>query len=211
VVVGTLGRAQGLKGEVRVYPVTDQPKKRLSRAGVRLWLQPTPVKGQPVPGSSQVQQVEVQHGRIIKPPTAQDREIWAVKFKGVADRTQVGRNPKQRSGSLPSCHLSRRAAWVEGSRGSKQQWTAWGIAIVRGSLRRLAGRQAHKQQQYSCSRMNTCHMMHSCMQPPIHPTHPCALCPAVLLPSLSFTPGLHAGQLHAAASHVRQGAAGRCG
>jgi ribosomal 30S subunit maturation factor RimM len=127
VVVGTLGRAQGLKGEVRVYPVTDQPKKRLSRAGVRLWLQPTAVKGQPVPGSSQLQRVEVQHGRIIKPPTAQDREIWAVKFKGVADRTQVGQSP---TSSRQPC----RSATATSKRAGRQR----GILLQLFALWRMA-------------------------------------------------------------------------
>ena len=93
--VGLIGRAQGIKGEVRVYPITDEPKKRLAKAGVRLWLQPPNTggggRGGVAPaGGQMLQRVLIQHGRIVKPATNQDREVWAVKFNEVPDRTQVG-------------------------------------------------------------------------------------------------------------------------
>jgi hypothetical protein len=37
-----------------------------------------------------LQRVLIQHGRIVKPATNQGREVWAVKFQEVPDRTQVG-------------------------------------------------------------------------------------------------------------------------
>jgi 16S rRNA processing protein RimM len=72
--VGKIVAAQGLNGEVRVYPDSDFPD-RFEKPGVR-WLL--------YPGHSEPQSVQLLHGRYLS-----GKGLYVVRFEGIRDRTQA--------------------------------------------------------------------------------------------------------------------------
>lgn len=72
--IGTIVGAQGLKGEVKVYPDSDFPA-RFEQPGQR-WLLP--------PGASEPQAVELLRGRYL-----QNKGLYVVQFAEVVSRTQA--------------------------------------------------------------------------------------------------------------------------
>eukprot|EP00775_Hariotina_reticulata_P012964 gene12964-13093_t len=95
--VGLISRAHGIKGEVKVQLLTDEPKKRLGTANKRLWLLPPPGRvatGAVAAGSGSgadrplLLRVVVQWGRVARPESKDRRAEWAVKFKEVLDRDE---------------------------------------------------------------------------------------------------------------------------
>ncbi|WP_348231398.1 ribosome maturation factor RimM [Funiculus sociatus] len=72
--IGTIVAAQGLKGELRVYPDSDFPE-RFEEPGVRWLLRP---------GETELQPVELVTGRYIP-----GKKIYVVQLMGVDDRNQA--------------------------------------------------------------------------------------------------------------------------
>lgn len=72
--IGTIVAAQGLKGEIKVYPNSDFPA-RFEQPGQR-WLLPS--------GASDLQAVELLQGRYL-----QHKGLYVVQFAGVVNRTQA--------------------------------------------------------------------------------------------------------------------------
>ncbi|KAF8071154.1 rimM [Scenedesmus sp. PABB004] len=94
--VGLISRAHGIKGEVKVQLITDEPKKRLGAPGRRLWLQAPAGRGggSAAPGAAggreqALRRVVVQWGRVARPPSKDRRGEWAVKFQEVPDRDKA--------------------------------------------------------------------------------------------------------------------------
>lgn len=71
--IGTIVAAQGLKGEVRVYPDSDFPS-RFEKPGQR-WLLP--------PGATEPQAVELLQGRYLQ------KGLYVVQFAEIVNRTQA--------------------------------------------------------------------------------------------------------------------------
>jgi len=86
--VGVVTRAFGVTGEVRVTPLTDQPRRRLGRRGVRLWLLPPRVGAagaEAVPGGRRppLRLAVVRSGRQVRPQRRGGRPesaAWAVRL-----------------------------------------------------------------------------------------------------------------------------------
>ena len=72
--IGKIVSAQGLKGEVRVYPDSDFPE-RFVEPGTRWLLRP---------GKTEPQQIELLQGRYLG-----GKGMYVVQFAGVTDRTQA--------------------------------------------------------------------------------------------------------------------------
>lgn len=72
--VGTIVTAQGLKGEVRVYPNSDFPE-RFETPGKRWLLRP---------GETQPQAIELLKGQYLP-----DKKLYLVEFAGIEDRNQA--------------------------------------------------------------------------------------------------------------------------
>jgi 16S rRNA processing protein RimM len=72
--VGRIVGAQGLKGEVRVYPDSDFPE-RFEQPGAR-WLL--------YPGQSEPESIELISGRFVE-----GKGIYILRFTGVSDRSQA--------------------------------------------------------------------------------------------------------------------------
>ncbi|MDB9312423.1 ribosome maturation factor RimM [Spirulina sp. CS-785/01] len=73
-VIGKIVSAQGLKGELRVYPDSDFPE-RFTTPGPR-WLQ--------LPNTSQLQEVELIKGRWIP-----GKKLYVIQLAGITDRDQA--------------------------------------------------------------------------------------------------------------------------
>ena len=76
-VVGRIVAVQGLRGELRVNPLSDFPE-RFTRPG-RRWLQP--VAGRQAP-SQQPREVQLLHGRQLP-----GKELFVIRFEGIDDRS----------------------------------------------------------------------------------------------------------------------------
>ncbi|KAI8464317.1 MAG: hypothetical protein J3K34DRAFT_461970 [Monoraphidium minutum] len=92
--VGLITKAFGIRGEVKVAPQTDEPRKRFAK-GKRLWLQPPPAPGAlaraaPPPPLSRV---VVESSRVVKPEARgkPGSEVWALKLREVPDRSGAER------------------------------------------------------------------------------------------------------------------------
>ncbi|MCL1464600.1 ribosome maturation factor RimM [Argonema galeatum] len=72
--IGTIVSAQGLKGELRVYPDTDFPE-RFEEPGKRWLLRP---------GETEPKPIKLLEGRYIP-----NKGIYVVKLAGISDRTQA--------------------------------------------------------------------------------------------------------------------------
>ncbi|MEA5620284.1 ribosome maturation factor RimM [Cronbergia sp. UHCC 0137] len=72
--IGKIVAAQGLAGEVRVYPDSDFPE-RFEVPGTRWLLRP---------GETEPQAIELLHGRYIE-----NKNLYVVQLAGVSDRTQA--------------------------------------------------------------------------------------------------------------------------
>ncbi|NJP08164.1 MAG: ribosome maturation factor RimM [Leptolyngbyaceae cyanobacterium RU_5_1] len=72
--IGKIIAAQGMKGEVRVYPISDFPERFL-KPGKRWLLRPGEVEPQPI---------ELVHGRYLD-----GKGLYVVQFAEVTDRTQA--------------------------------------------------------------------------------------------------------------------------
>jgi 16S rRNA processing protein RimM len=72
--IGTIVGAQGLQGEMRVYPDTDFPE-RFEEPGTR-WLLP--------PGAKQPQAIKLLTGKYLD-----GKNLYIIKLEGVSDRTQA--------------------------------------------------------------------------------------------------------------------------
>lgn len=72
--IGHVVAAQGLKGEVRIYPDSDFPE-RFEQPGTRWILRPNATQPEPI---------ELEHGRAIA-----GKGIYVVKLQGVDDRSQA--------------------------------------------------------------------------------------------------------------------------
>jgi 16S rRNA processing protein RimM len=72
--IGIIVAAQGLKGEVRVYPDSDFPA-RFEQPGQR-WLLP--------PGATEPQAVQLLQGRYLQP-----KRLYVVQFAEIVNRTQA--------------------------------------------------------------------------------------------------------------------------
>lgn len=72
--IGTVVAAQGLRGEIRVYPDSDFPA-RFEQPG-RRWLLP--------PGASEPQAEELLHGRYLP-----NKGLYVIQLAGVVSRTQA--------------------------------------------------------------------------------------------------------------------------
>ncbi|MGG6294421.1 ribosome maturation factor RimM [Leptolyngbya sp. AN02str] len=72
--IGKIVGAQGLKGEVRVYPDTDFPE-RFEDPGQRWLLQP---------GATEPQPIELKSGRLLP-----GKGLYVLKLGGITDRTQA--------------------------------------------------------------------------------------------------------------------------
>lgn len=80
--IGKIVAAQGLKGEVRIYPNTDFPE-RFEQPGQRWLLRP---------GASQPEPIELLSGRYIA-----NKGLYVVQFAGITERNQAE--------ALRDCHL----------------------------------------------------------------------------------------------------------
>lgn len=72
--IGKIVSAQGLKGEVRIYPNTDFPE-RFVQPGTRWLLRP---------GAAAPEPIELKSGRYLE-----GKGLYVVRFAGVGDRTQA--------------------------------------------------------------------------------------------------------------------------
>ncbi|UBF28088.1 ribosome maturation factor RimM [Kovacikia minuta CCNUW1] len=72
--IGKIVAAQGMKGEVRIYPDSDFPE-RFMEPGTRWLLEPEAIEPQPV---------ELLHGRYLA-----GKGLYVVQFAGIDDRTQA--------------------------------------------------------------------------------------------------------------------------
>jgi len=86
VLIGTIGAPHGLKGELRVFPVTDDPEGRLGRAGATAWAAPRS-GGRALGGRAGGGQGRPTHTPLTllsgRPATIRGREAWLVRFSGV--------------------------------------------------------------------------------------------------------------------------------
>lgn len=72
--VGRIVGAQGMRGEVRIYPNSDFPERFLQPG--RRWLRRSP--------TSEVEAVELVHGRLV-----QGKGLYVVQFEEIRDRTSA--------------------------------------------------------------------------------------------------------------------------
>ncbi|MBD3881331.1 ribosome maturation factor RimM [Phormidium tenue FACHB-886] len=72
--IGKIVSAQGLKGELRIYPNTDFPE-RFVQPGKRWILRP---------GSTELESIELKSGRYLN-----SKGLYLVRFAGIDDRTQA--------------------------------------------------------------------------------------------------------------------------
>jgi len=88
VLIGTIGAPHGLKGELRVFPVTDDPAGRLGRAGAAAWAAPR-AGGRALGGRAGGGKGAPTHARLTilsgRPALLKGREVWLVRVKGVTN------------------------------------------------------------------------------------------------------------------------------
>lgn len=162
--VGVVSRAFGVKGELRVTPLTDQPRARLGRRGVRLWLLPPRPSSSSSSGSAlqpaaaaaggrrpPLQPAVVRSGRQVRPERRGGRPgaaAWAVRLSCAPDRESAER--------LGGCTLLLRASDREALPGDDGEFYVQelvGMSVVLADGGDQAEQREQQQQQQTQQRL----------------------------------------------------------